>query len=184
MANVEINDLTADTSPLDTDELEIQKTGGGLSRKMTRKNLLTGVYGILSVQGNSTAETTVDSTPRLITAWNTNGASNNMTPTHSTDSIDVNDSFTGVFSVDVSISFSGTLSSTYQIEIYVYDGASWNASGFAMDRKLGTGGDVGSASISGIVTLGTGDKIGLYQSTTDGSAMTVTEAQLKAVRIG
>lgn len=39
MANNEINDLTAKTTPVSTDEVEIQETGGGLSKKTTLDNL-------------------------------------------------------------------------------------------------------------------------------------------------
>lgn len=40
MANKEINDLTADTTPSDTDEIEIQATGGGASAKSTLANVM------------------------------------------------------------------------------------------------------------------------------------------------
>jgi len=43
MANKEINDLTAKTTPVSTDEVEIQETGGGLSKKTTIANLSKGV---------------------------------------------------------------------------------------------------------------------------------------------
>lgn len=40
MSNVEINDLTAKTTPDETDELEIQETAGGTSKKITRANFI------------------------------------------------------------------------------------------------------------------------------------------------
>ena len=40
MANKEINDLDAKASPVGTDELEIQETAGGDSKKATLANLL------------------------------------------------------------------------------------------------------------------------------------------------
>ncbi len=40
MANVEINDLTAKTTPLRTDEIEVQATGGGASAKATFGDVL------------------------------------------------------------------------------------------------------------------------------------------------
>lgn len=40
MANVEINDLTAKTTPDETDEIEIQETAGGTSKKITRANFI------------------------------------------------------------------------------------------------------------------------------------------------
>ena len=185
MANVEINDMVADTTPLDTDELEIQKTGGGLSRKMTRKNILKGVYGIMSVQGNTTAESTVDTTPRIITAWGTDGLSNSLTVSHVDNYITCVSGFEGDFRVDLSLSFSGSNSASYQITIYKYDLSitTWQDTGFSSDRKLGSGGDVGSLTLTGFVSLEVGDRLAIYQSTTDGSAMTVTEAQMAVERL-
>ncbi len=40
MANVEINDLTANTTPARTDEIELQGTGGGASAKATLANVV------------------------------------------------------------------------------------------------------------------------------------------------
>lgn len=60
MANVEINDLTAKTTPDETDELEIQETAGGTSKKITRANFIpdasTTVKG--KVELATTGETT------------------------------------------------------------------------------------------------------------------------------
>ena len=43
MANQEINDLTGKTTPVSTDEVEIQETGGGTSKKATVGNLAKGM---------------------------------------------------------------------------------------------------------------------------------------------
>lgn len=43
MANKYINDLTEKTTPASSDELELQETGGGSSKKITRDNLLGSV---------------------------------------------------------------------------------------------------------------------------------------------
>lgn len=44
MANVEINDLTEKGAPDLTDELELQETGGGVSRKATLSNIFSALF--------------------------------------------------------------------------------------------------------------------------------------------
>jgi len=61
MANVEINDIAAQTTPADTDELEVQLTGGGASKKMTRANFLK-VGSELQAYDADTAKTDVAET--------------------------------------------------------------------------------------------------------------------------
>jgi hypothetical protein len=138
----------------------------------------------MTTQANSTAEGTTDATPRLVAAWNTDGIASGCDVDHSTDVIEVAGS--GVYSVLVGMSFSGSLSKTYQLEVYVYDdsGASWGASGCAADRKLGTGGDVGSAAFGCLLALDANDQIGVYHSSSDGgTSFTATEAQLVVMQV-
>ncbi len=135
---------------------------------------------VMSVQAGSSAESTVDATPRKVAAWNTDGASVNMT-VDSTTGNDITADVGGRFIVMVSASFTGTGNKTYQLEIF----KNGSASGFAVDRKLGSGGDVGSVSIHGMFALVATDTIELYQSSSDGgSVMTVTEAQMVINRGG
>jgi len=49
MANVEINDLSEESTPVSTDEIEIQKTGGGESLKATLGNVLQKILRILPI---------------------------------------------------------------------------------------------------------------------------------------
>ncbi len=136
--------------------------------------------GVMSAQATSSAEATTDGTPRKITAWNTDGLETNMT-VDSTTGNDITADVAGEFHIMTKISFSGTASKTFQVEIYV----NGSATGFASDRKLGAGGDVGSAMACGLVDLSATDRIQVYHSSSDGgSAFTVTEAQLVAYRTG
>lgn len=139
-------------------------------------------YGIMSVQAGSTGEGTVDGTPRILTAWNTNGLSNETTVDHTADSILVGQA--GSYKVDSSLSFSGSGSSTADLELYVYDDSatSWGASGFSLSQRLESASDVESVSINGIVQLDASDGVAIYQSST-GSALTIKEAQLTIHRI-
>lgn len=46
MANKEISELTSKTTPVRTDEIEIQETGGGNSRKTTLADVVDDVWGV------------------------------------------------------------------------------------------------------------------------------------------
>jgi len=134
----------------------------------------TRVYGIMSAQANATPESTVDATPRKLAAWNTDGVSHLATVDSTTnDNITVNAA--GIFLITANISFSGDASKTYLCEIYK------NASptGFRLERKLGAGGDIGSASVNGVVSAVATDAFSIYQWSSDGgTTLLVTEAQL------
>ena len=138
----------------------------------------------MSVQGGSTSQDNIDTTKIKLTGFNTNGLSNGMTVDHTDDSIKA--LVAGTYEISMNLSFSGTNSAEFQLEVYVYDDSttSWVASGFSVDRKLGTGGDVGSCSLTGLVALDVDDKIAIYVSS--GAAtddITPTEAQFIAKRI-
>lgn len=136
-------------------------------------------YGEIYCTDNATGETTVDATPRAITAWTSNGPASGATPDHTIDEIQAD--VAGKYFVDVSLSFSGSASSTYLLEIY----KNGVATGFQAKRKLGTGGDVGAVGFHGIIALAATDDVKVYQSSTDGgTAMTVTDGQLSIVRLG
>ena len=136
-------------------------------------------YSIMSVQAGVAGEATVDGTPRQIAAWNTNGLSEDCVADHTTDDITI--ATAGVYEVNLTASFSGSASKTYVVEIY----KNGLTTGFAFERKLGTGGDVGSASCNGLVSCIATDTIEAWQSSTDGgSAMTLSEAQLLVHRVG
>ena len=56
MANVEINDLTPKTTPLRTDEIEVQATGGGASAKATLTNVGQLITGVVNVKRDHDAK--------------------------------------------------------------------------------------------------------------------------------
>ncbi len=173
----------ATITPLLTDLLSATDDPGGvpLTRNVVISALMTlfdanftRAAAIMSVQAGSSAEGTTDATPRKIAAWNTDGLENNMT-VDSTTGNDITADIAGTFVVMVSCSFSGTGNKTYQIEIY----KNGSATGFAADRKLGSGGDVGAITIHGLIALAATDTVELYHSSSDGgTAFTVTEAQM------
>ena len=145
-------------------------------------------YGILqAVDGDTSSPvmTQAISGTAILTQWNTAGLSSGITVTPSTGKVTV--TMAGIYEIDMSISFSGQLSKTFVFEIYKDDVSASptpTATGFKMVRKLGTGGDVGSASLSGLVSLDAGDSVMIYVSSSDGgSTITVHQSQLKVAQV-
>ncbi len=181
-----ISDMTDGTASAGSDRFEITVDPTGTPA--TRFQDMDGVsdwadaeaaYGVMSVQAASTPEGTTDGTPRKIAAWTNDGLVQNMVSDKTTGN-DITASVAGTFDVSASASFTGQASKTYELEIY----KNGSATGFACKRKLGSGGDVGVVGMTGVVALAATDTLELYQWTTDaGSAITIEEAQLKAVRI-
>ena len=146
---------------------------------------VTAAYGEISVAGNSTATTvTVQNTWYQVTIFDTNGLSSGTTPDHTNDHITI--ATTGTYLVTVSLSLlsgSGT-SDVYECAVYKNDGATQFAN-LIFDRQLaGGGGDVGSASISGLATLTAADTIELWiRNTSSTTDVTVENVTLSLVQI-
>jgi hypothetical protein len=149
--------------------------GLGLSRREGGEEV--PANAIISVSGGSVAEPTVDATPRKIEAWDTDGPSENMTPDHAGN--DITAGVAGIFSVVAQVSFSGSGAGTFIVEIRKNGGAT----GFKFERKLSGSGDVGVGSAIGILNLAADNTVELFQSTSNGDAMTISEAQLAVIRI-
>ena len=138
-------------------------------------------YGGLHVEDNVTAEAGGSSaTPAKILAWAVvMPSSSTCTPSISTDDITITDA--GDYLVTAQCSFSGSNDDTYDIEIYK-DAVATN---LKCRRVINSAGDIGSASITGIITLTAGQAISLYQSTsTGGTAFTLRDAQLTVTKLG
>lgn len=178
--------ITDTSSAADSKMIDLEVTGKGSfsvdkNGNLETSGLLTGrgVYGAMYANGNVTAEPTVDATPRNIEAWNTDGLANGIVVDSTTDN-DVTVPSAGIYEVQASISFGGSLSSTFLITIY----KNGSPTDLTMERKLGTGGDVGSCSLVGLVQCAASDVIELYQSSSDGgTAMTIREAQLVVKKV-
>ncbi|GAF92242.1 unnamed protein product [marine sediment metagenome] len=134
--------------------------------------------GRVSTSGASTAEATTDATPRKIAAFTAEYDNGVATAAHASDQIAIVDA--GDYYVSAFVAFSGTQSKTFVVEIYA-DGV---ASGIRLNRKLGTGGDVGSASCGGVLALSALDVVTLYQHSSDGgTAFTMTDGSLNVFRL-
>lgn len=106
-------------------------------------------YGSIYVSNGSTAQTGIGTSYTKITGFAANGsASGDVTPDHANDRITV--ATAGNYEVFFQCSFSGSVSTTFTISLAV-DGTENEQ--YALQRKLGTGGDVGSASFTGQITL-------------------------------
>ena len=99
-----------------------------------------------------------------------------MTPAFGSNQITID--VAGDYAVDLQMSFSGANSSTYNGTIYI------NAvpTSIEFTRKLGVGGDVGSASCHGIITCAATDVISAYIEG-DATTLTVANAVLSAAMI-
>jgi hypothetical protein len=135
-------------------------------------------FGSIEVTGNTTAETTTDATPRKIAAFDTDGEYNRVTSAAASDQLEIDEA--GTYRITGHISFSGTLSKTFVVSAAV-DGT---PVGTPLERKLGTGGDLGAASFCATAVLSVGALITAYHHSTDGgSAFTAKHLALCIVRV-
>ena len=131
---------------------------------------------VISVNDGTTAESSVDATPRKIAAFDTNGPAKNMIA----NGDDLVAGKVGVYMVVFGGSFIGSNNKHYHMEIYVNS----TGSGFKTDRSLSSAGDEGAVAIHAILALKPADAVSVYQYSPDGgTAMTFTQASLLAVRL-
>lgn len=155
-------------------------TTGAISPQDLRDMLLSVLsgYGHISVLGGVTNQGSITSTPAKITGFAADGPASNMTPAHGSDQITVGVS--GKYLLNAQMSFSGTASKTFVIRAYV-DGV---ITTIGCQRKLGTGGDVGSCSFTGILTLAATEVVTLYVSSSDGGTdFLIVDGQLALSRV-
>jgi hypothetical protein len=189
-----ISEIAALSSVEDDLLFLLERPGDNMAYKGTfaqlKAKVLEKYYGIMQTVDGDTAspqiaQGSVNATPALLTAWNTDGLSSGITVSSATGKLTVANA--GIYEIDLSISFSGTLSKTFVFEIYQDDVSASptpTATNFKMTRKLGTGGDVGSASLTGLVSLAANDSIMIYVSSTDGGTdVVVHQSQLLVAQL-
>ena len=82
---------------------------------------------------------------------------------------------TGVYHVGFQIAFSGSASAVFAIHVYVDD----VATELGTHRAIGTGGDVGSASAAGFISLTAGQVVSIYGNADSAAkSATLVDAQL------
>lgn len=158
-----------------------ENSNGDISSQDIRDFLVTalGVYGSLTCFEAATEQVDPNTGAKL-TCFTANGAAFGTTPDHTNDQITIN--IAGVYDIAFQVSFSGTSSSEVRFRLRK-DGTEQN---YGCIRKLGTSGDVGSASfLAPGITLAATDVITVYvemNGATDD--LTVVDAQLTVRMIG
>jgi hypothetical protein len=172
-------DTAKDLAALQT--LLADNTSGAISPQDLRDFLLSVLsgYGHISVLGGATNQGSISSTPAKVTAFAADGpSSSDVTPAHGDDSITAG--LAGKYETNFQGSFSGTASKTFLIRAYV-DGV---VTTIGCSRKLGTGGDVGSCSFTGILNLTAGQVVTAYVSSSDGGTdFLLVDGQLSLKRV-
>jgi len=200
MADSKVNALTGGTTPADTDIFyalrdpfgagdDVQLTWAQIKAASNAAALAAnnsthvanaqaaGVkgYASMSIRGNSTAETTTDGTKRKVEAWTNDDLEIGLDADYTTDDITV--SIAGKYHCAFAFSCHGTADATYEFELYKNGGAT----GYKCQVTIpNTGTDPVAGMIQGPITFAADDTLEVYQSTADGTALTITEGQLSA----
>ena len=155
-------------------------TSGDISPQDMRDAILSCLsgYGHISTLGGVTNQGSLTTTPVKLTGFTADGPSSaDVTPAHGSDQITV--TVAGKYKVSVQLSFSGTASKTFLLRTYV-DGV---ITTLGCQRKLGTGGDVGSCSFDGFLTLTANQVVTVYISSSDGGTdLLLVDGQLSIER--
>jgi hypothetical protein len=131
-------------------------------------NALTGgTYGMLYNNANS-ATSSCNTIPTAVD-WVSAGPSSGTTPTTTYNYIIIPSG--GLYRVEANICCTTDVAGEYQFEIYYFDGANWSGTGLVADRAMPNNGDVGSATVSGIVNVAAGGqaRLAVYQTVDSGS---------------
>jgi len=195
MADERIEDISGGelTTPASNDLmviLDVSDTtddADGTTKNITYQNL--HAYGKIYVESNSTA-TTISGTQTdfganavQVAVFDTNGESNNTTPDHTNDHITID--VTGEYVISATLSFSGEANDTYSFAFFKNNKGT--QLGTRSTRKIGSGGDVGSASLSTIAALTATDTIEIWIQNEDGTTnfnCTVEDASFYVARVG
>lgn len=138
-----------------------------------------GVYGSISCFEAVTQQVNPDTGAKL-TCFTANGNSNGTTPDHTNDQITIG--IAGNYDIAFQASFSGTISSEMRFRLRIDD----VEQSYGCTRKLGTGGDIGSASFFAPgVTLALNEVVTVYVEA-DGATddLTVADAQFTVHMVG
>lgn len=152
MSTKKVSELTETTTIGSSDLLLISSdnTGSYTSKKITWQNAINTefAYAGIYVSDGSTGQNILTGTSYTkLTGFTTNGESYNCTADAANDKITITKA--GKYWVSGSFSFSGSANVTFRICLF-YDNT--EISKIHLARKLGSGGDVGSASFSGILS--------------------------------
>ena len=161
---------------------------GGTTKKITYANL--HAYGEISVEGNETTTALPNTTDfssagtsgQLVIFGTDDGVTaSNATASASQDHVQVTNA--GTYFLKCEVSFSGSSNDTISFAFFKNNGVT--KLGVRTTRKLGSGGDTGSASVSAIVTLAASDTVEIWaQNEGATNTITVEDASISVFRIG
>ncbi len=183
MADTKLTALTAITLPVDEDDIVyvVDDPGGSpLSKKITVSNFMAQPFAQIYVTGGTGSQTLVASTWTKITQFTVNGESLRCTADQTNNRVTVTE--TGKYRVFFQASFeSDTGNTTFDLQIR------WNAAQqnqIHCQRKIGSGGDVGSCSAEGYidVTVASTD-VELWVLADGGASFEAIEMQLNVERV-
>lgn len=137
-------------------------------------------YGAAYGADQSTAMTDIGTTYTTVTAF-TASAGRGITWDAGNDIATITNA--GIYFITVQASFSGTGSSEFECAIHTADTTEEDE--VHLSRKLGTGGDVGSASANGVLTLAASATVRLKcKGDNAGDDMTPQDVQMTILKIG
>lgn len=125
-------------------------------------------YGMLYNNANATP-TVCNTTPAAVD-WVSAGSSSGTTPSTTSNIITLPTA--GTYRVEANICCTTDTAGEYQFEIYHYNGTGWSGTGFVADRAMPNNGDVGSATVSGVINIAAtspASAVAVYQSVDAGS---------------
>lgn len=140
--------VNADTTQkIDWNNLSFLKLSGG---EVTGRLQFPGIFGGIHVHDNAVAQTIpTGATYTKLTHFADDDAASDMTPDAANDKITV--TVAGNYLLNCSLNFSDDTNNVEWRCAPFIEGVEWDA--IHIVRKIGTAGDVGSASMSGIITV-------------------------------
>lgn len=142
----------------------------------------------ISAESNATTTTFSGSSTDFsnkvqVVIFDTDGPSEGITPDHTNDHITIATGYGGKYLILVSISFSGGGNNVISFAAFKNNGATQITN--RTTRKLGTGGDTGSAVNVGIADLSAADTVELWiQNEAATTALTIEDVSFTVTRIG
>lgn len=188
MADVKITDLPSLSAPAAADIIPLvdDPAGSPVTKSATIRNIvpagraggaLTDAEGSTTSQGGAGG---VGASYVKITTFDGDVSFGDVTADSTTDD-DITVTTAGTYLVDFSCSFSGTASATFTATAHVNGSPDTTAS---FTRKLGTGGDVGSASFTSLIALSASDIVTVWVKADAASkTFTVHSACLRVTQV-
>lgn len=183
-----IEDLDLKTTPNDSDYFIFQR--GAHVFRMAKSDLISASddYGSIYTPDGQSESPARDQVcmiaPALYTGFASNGVASGVTADAANSKLIID--VTGVYLITAQFSFGGTNSATFHFHpTIISDSPITELEGAKSVRKLGAGGDVGSASLTGLASLAAGDELGIMiNSTADTKTIETWHAQFTIHRVG